>query len=579
MTQQTSQFTVRLSATGGEQLVRILRNAGDAGEQMAQRILRSAQTTGPALETQRAQIDRVRVAMERTQAAAAGGIGGSGFNRGLTQTSVLLAQFSAQITGGSSQLAQFAQQATRLTGALSGGFAGLAVSLAAVAAQYLFATRASETQADADQRLREGGEALNAVLLTRAERARRAAGETLNLATQTARATVETEKQAIATARNLRAQLESVRVAFQVDPGAVGAFAQSLSLAGLDPTTIGPLIEEQERNFETASARLAQAQAQLAEVERTGLRNLIAETTAPAAARSAATRSNGEPERVLAGLRREQEQLTQQAEALARANRTVDEVYEEQIENINRMLPRLVELEGVERANEIAARASVEAYNERARALERGAERASGAARELGFAFSSAFEDAIIKGQRLSSVVNGLATDIARVILRRSVTDPLANAASGIISGINFGGLFSGIFGGGAATSANGVPFSAVPNANGNVFAGGSVIPFARGGIVNGPTMFPIAGGRTGLMGEAGPEAIMPLARDSAGRLGVRGGGPNITTQIVVDARGADPGAEARLRAVAGEIVKASTAATLDAVRRGGSARAIVRGA
>lgn len=63
--------------------------------------------------------------------------------------------------------------------------------------------------------------------------------------------------------------------------------------------------------------------------------------------------------------------------------------------------------------------------------------------------------------------------------------------------------------------------------ANGAAFAGGGVVPFARGGIVGGPTAFPMRGGRTGLMGEAGPEAIMPLRRGRNGRLGVEmaGGG------------------------------------------------------
>ena len=48
-------------------------------------------------------------------------------------------------------------------------------------------------------------------------------------------------------------------------------------------------------------------------------------------------------------------------------------------------------------------------------------------------------------------------------------------------------------------------------NAKGNVIANGRITPFAGGGIVNSPVMFPLRGG-TGLMGEAGPEAIMPLA-------------------------------------------------------------------
>lgn len=64
-----------------------------------------------------------------------------------------------------------------------------------------------------------------------------------------------------------------------------------------------------------------------------------------------------------------------------------------------------------------------------------------------------------------------------------------------------------------------------LPNKYGNAFAGGNVVPFARGGVVASPTFFPMSGGRTGLMGEAGPEAIMPLKRGKDGRLGVQAEG------------------------------------------------------
>jgi hypothetical protein len=75
--------------------------------------------------------------------------------------------------------------------------------------------------------------------------------------------------------------------------------------------------------------------------------------------------------------------------------------------------------------------------------------------------------------------------------------------------------------------------FLPLANANGNAFEGGRVQAFAAGGIVSGATMFPMKGG-LGVMGEAGPEAIMPLTR-IGGKLGVAaagGGGPGVKVEI-----------------------------------------------
>jgi hypothetical protein len=57
--------------------------------------------------------------------------------------------------------------------------------------------------------------------------------------------------------------------------------------------------------------------------------------------------------------------------------------------------------------------------------------------------------------------------------------------------------------------------------AKGGAFSGGNVIPFASGDVINSPHFFPMANGM-GLMGESGPEAIMPLSRGRDGKLGVR---------------------------------------------------------
>lgn len=137
-------------------------------------------------------------------------------------------------------------------------------------------------------------------------------------------------------------------------------------------------------------------------------------------------------------------------------------------------------------------------------------------------------------------MVNSMLEDIARLLVRTQITGPLAEGLSGLIGNI-FGGQSSGSSGGGWFSNLF---------AKGGAFGNGQKITaYARGGIVNRPTLFPMAKGM-GLMGEAGPEAVLPLTRTSSGRLGVEtvGGGMqggNVYT-VNVDARGSsDPAATA----------------------------------
>lgn len=71
-------------------------------------------------------------------------------------------------------------------------------------------------------------------------------------------------------------------------------------------------------------------------------------------------------------------------------------------------------------------------------------------AREFGFIFNSAFEDAIVNGKDLSEVVQALGQDIARMAIRKKVTEPLGKAVGDFFGSIDFGSLFS--FDGGGST-------------------------------------------------------------------------------------------------------------------------------
>lgn len=125
-----------------------------------------------------------------------------------------------------------------------------------------------------------------------------------------------------------------------------------------------------------------------------------------------------------------------------------------------------------------------------------------------------AFDGLVLDGKSLSDTLNTVATSMMDTVYSSAVS-PVTSHLGGLLSdGIN------------AAVS------GMMPFANGAPFSQGRVMPFARGGVVSQPTTFGMRGG-TGLMGEAGPEAIMPLARGADGRLGVKAaGGSNVNVTM-----------------------------------------------
>lgn len=164
--------------------------------------------------------------------------------------------------------------------------------------------------------------------------------------------------------------------------------------------------------------------------------------------------------------------------------------------------------------------------------------------------------------QAFSSLITSMIGEIQKLIAQemasaalRTIIRPLANMA---MSGL--GGLFGGaVSGAEAATMGTGTLLAA---ANGGIFSGAGISAYS-GSVVSKPTIFPFANG-TGLMGEAGPEAILPLTRNSKGKLGViadstgQSGGNvyniEVTVQSSKDEKPADTGqkiAEAMMRTIA----------------------------
>jgi hypothetical protein len=125
-----------------------------------------------------------------------------------------------------------------------------------------------------------------------------------------------------------------------------------------------------------------------------------------------------------------------------------------------------------------------------------------------------AFDGVVLDGMKLSDALHTVARSMVDAVYASAVK-PVTDHLGGVLAQ-GIGGLMSGI----------------LPFADGGSFSQGRVMPFANGGVVSSPTYFPMRGG-TGLMGEAGPEAIMPLTRGKDGKLGVRSEGGGQTTVVV----------------------------------------------
>lgn len=141
---------------------------------------------------------------------------------------------------------------------------------------------------------------------------------------------------------------------------------------------------------------------------------------------------------------------------------------------------------------------------------------ASRSAALLGKTLTAALDGVALKGKSLGDVFQDLTLSLSQAALKAAF-QPLQQ---------NLSSIFTGLFTGGGV----------MPFAKGGVVQGGMPVPFASGGIIASPISFPLANGRTGIAGERGAEAIMPLTRGPDGRLGVATSGgataPSITVNI-----------------------------------------------
>ena len=140
----------------------------------------------------------------------------------------------------------------------------------------------------------------------------------------------------------------------------------------------------------------------------------------------------------------------------------------------------------------------------------------TGLAQGFSGALRRSFDGLLFDGAKLDQALKGLTRQVIDTVYSTALR-PIHKAAGGALAE-GIGGLMSGL----------------MPFARGGAFSQGRVMPFAKGGVVTSPISFAMRGGQ-GLMGEAGPEAILPLARGADGRLGVAAQGQARPVSLVMN--------------------------------------------
>jgi len=193
-------------------------------------------------------------------------------------------------------------------------------------------------------------------------------------------------------------------------------------------------------------------------------------------------------------------------------------------------------------------------------------------------------EDALVQFVQTGTLnfkklAQSIIADIIRIQIRANIIAPLTGGLSNLFKPKpSLGSTSFRTDLGGALTSFgdfNPLDTSSIKNpfknANGNVFAKNKIVPYKLGGIVNSPRIFPMENG-IGLMGEAGPEAILPLQRGRGGKLGVISQGGGVGNIVVnVDASGSSVEGDEEQSQEFGELLGSVIRSTIiDEQRPGG---------
>lgn len=607
MSGSTRAITLAISVKDADQVLTTLRSIGPAGEQA---------------------LERLEAAATKAQgrASGSGGSGVAGLRTIIGQAGFQIQDFAVQVQSGTSALTALSQQGSQLLGVFgpAGAIAGAALTVGLLAAQILgIGTNSQAAQRSAEAAFKGMAEAaeatanvirdINELFRSSAENAA-AAGNAYVAATRQAalaqqsiavqqqegatielsQAQRELEQQRAAAARTLNRRIESLQGRQAASQGRLSEFmAPFEEQSRQDLFRAEARVQGLQHFIELQGARAGALGQQLERLNRFGTydASLPAPPVPPSGGASAADNSAasaGASEARRAELQRQalaQAAFTSEARASADAIRDYESVLrtvETPMERYTRQVENLTELEDRLRESGTPMLPAdydrlISAYAKQLEDAQRNASGLNSAARELGMTFSSAFEDAIIKGKALSDVLQGVAEDLARIILRQAVINPLAGAASSAATAA--GNYIGSLFGGGTVTGATygaggytgAGPFTA--SAMGNAFSNGRLIPFANGGVVDRATVMPMA-----LMGEAGPEAVMPLKRGKDGKLGIAGqsGGGGVTQHITIDARGADPSVVPMIRLAMAQAKREAKAELLNEIQRGGNAARVV---